>query len=423
MTAAAQQRPYPVPDNEAERLERLERYQILDTPAEEAFDRATRLASKIMDTPIALVSLVDRDRQWFKSRLGLDVPETPRDIAFCTHAIMTTDPLVVGDALNDKRFADNPLVLEQPKIRFYAGAPLTTRDGFNMGTLCAIDMVPHEPTADQIEALQDLAQMVVDELDLRAAGRLALEDVARRKQLDDLKSTFITEVNHELRTPLTSILGSLKILTSEAFGDLPEEVIEMLVIANRNGDQLLALVNDLLDMAKLDAGAMEFDFETLDVVGLVADVVENMSTFAREKNLTVEVTSTTPAMALLADRKGLVQVMTNLISNAVKFSPSDARVDVRVSTQAGSVRIDVKDYGVGIPDHQQQKIFEKFMQVRKAAAVGVAGQGPKGTGLGLSICKSIVEAHGGTISFESKENESTTFTVDLPIHVPTEAVS
>lgn len=408
-------RPYPIPDNEEARLARLEQYKILDTPAEDAFDRATRLASKIMGTPIALVSLVDRDRQWFKSRLGLDVPETPRDVAFCAHAIMTTDPLVVGDALQDERFADNPLVNEQPKIRFYAGAPLTTRDGFNIGTLCAIDMEPHAPTDSQIEALQDLAQMVVDELDLRATGRMALEDVARRKQLDELKSAFITSVNHELRTPLTSIIGSLKLLLSGAMEELPPQTTEMLAIANRNADHLLSLVNDLLDTAKLEAGAMTFEFQTLDLVALVREAVDNLHTYVVDKNLAIEVTPNQPDIPLLADKRGLLQVVINLLSNAIKVSPDQGRIHVTLTETNDQVRVDVTDEGPGLAKAELGRIFEKFMQGHATAKMGL-----KSTGLGLSISKSIVEAHGGTIFVTSPAGEGATFSVVLPVYLPLE---
>jgi diguanylate cyclase (GGDEF)-like protein len=161
----------PIPSDESGRLSALERYGVLDTEPEPAFDRITAIASRVLGVPIALVSLVDSERQWFKSRVGLDAHETHRDFAFCAHAILKDAPLVVPDACHDQRFAENPLVVGAPHIRFYAGAPLQSPDGFKLGTLCAIDIRPRELSAEQLATLRDLAALVVDELELRATLR------------------------------------------------------------------------------------------------------------------------------------------------------------------------------------------------------------------------------------------------------------
>ena len=170
----------PIPPNESERLAELHAYDVLDTPPEQVFDDITFLASKIFETPIALMSLVDRDRQWFKASIGLDVPETHRDLAFCAHAIWDpTDVLVVEDAAYDPRFSNNPLVTAFPSIRFYAGAPLQTPKGTALGTLCVIDRVAREFSADEEAALKALARLVTNELQMRKA----LLDLSNR--LDD----------------------------------------------------------------------------------------------------------------------------------------------------------------------------------------------------------------------------------------------
>jgi GAF domain-containing protein len=159
--------PYPVPANETERLAALRSYKILDTKPEEHFDELTRLAALICGVPISLISLIDTDRQWFKSRFGLDVQETPRAQAFCTHAIMQPEMFVVPDATKDERFAHNPLVTGDLQIRFYAGAPLTARDGHVLGTLCVIDHEPHTLTEAQKEALKIVSQLVIANFELR----------------------------------------------------------------------------------------------------------------------------------------------------------------------------------------------------------------------------------------------------------------
>ncbi|HMJ12916.1 MAG TPA: diguanylate cyclase [Polyangiaceae bacterium] len=199
----------PTPPRETERLAALRRYAVLDTPPERAFDRITALAARLFDVPIALVSLVDADRQWFKSCLGLDVRETSRDLAFCAHAILAEEPLVVPDATQDERFVNNALVAGPPRFRFYAGAPLRTPDGFLVGTLCVLDRRPRTLSAKELTVLVDLAAMVVDELELRLAVRMRAMFERLAQMSPDLIYIFDLAAGRNLydnRAP-TSVLG------------------------------------------------------------------------------------------------------------------------------------------------------------------------------------------------------------------------
>ncbi len=204
--------PAPLPENESERLEALRRYEVLDTESEGKFDDLTLLARHICDTPIALISFVDAERQWFKSRIGLTTSQTPRAVSFCGHAILEEDVMVVPDAAADERFADNPMVTGEPGIRFYAGAPLLTSTGHALGTLCVIDRKPKNLTEEQLEALRALARQVVAQLELRR--RLKKEREEAKEAIDERDTTLRLIVN-QMPAVLWSTDTELRLTSSD----------------------------------------------------------------------------------------------------------------------------------------------------------------------------------------------------------------
>jgi two-component system, NtrC family, sensor kinase len=192
-----------VSKNDRDRVAALQKYAILDTEPEQAFDDLTLLASFICKTPIALISLVDEDRQWFKSKIGMKPSETPRDIAFCSVAIQQPDVMVVPDTWKDDRFRDNPFVTSEPNIRFYAGAPLINEEGYALGTLCVIDKTPREITNEQTEALRALSRLVLAQLEFRRNLRLLKEVLTERSNDEHEREREILKLQQQL----TRVLG------------------------------------------------------------------------------------------------------------------------------------------------------------------------------------------------------------------------
>jgi GAF domain-containing protein len=193
----------PIPAHDHDRVAALQKYAILDTEPEQAFDDLALLASFVCKTPIALISLVDEDRQWFKSKIGMAASETPRDIAFCSAAIQQSDVMVVPDTLKDERFRNNPLVVSEPRIRFYAGAPLINEEGYALGTLCVIDQTPRDFEPDQKEALQALSRLVLAQLEFRRNLQLLKQALTDRTQAEHERERELIK----LQQTLTRVLG------------------------------------------------------------------------------------------------------------------------------------------------------------------------------------------------------------------------
>ncbi|MDR5900363.1 ATP-binding protein [Halomonas vilamensis] len=399
------------PEDELERLAALHAQGLLDTSAEERFDRLTRIAQQALGVSTVLVSLIDSDRQWFKSRQGLAASETPRNISFCGHAILGRALFEVPNALEDTRFHDNPLVTGAPFIRFYAGMPLYTPSGYALGTLCLLDPTPRELDNSERQLLTDLAACVEAEINQQAIDQV-------RERAEQMKGEFVSMVSHELRTPLTSISGALGLVTSGVLGTFSAEANQMLAIAHSNSKRLTFLINDLLDMEKLSAGKMRFDLKPEPLAPLVYQAVEALATYGREREVAITIQEPVANATVTADAQRLQQVLANLLSNALKFSHAGGCVVLSAEHKGDVVEISVQDEGEGVPAAFQSRLFEKFAQ---AENIDTRTQG--GTGLGLAISREIVERMGGEIGFHSVEGKGARFYFTLPVNAGSDTVS
>lgn len=734
----------PFPTDESARLNALCRYQILDTEPELAFDDLTNLAASLCNTPIALISLLDAKRQWFKSKVGIDVAETPREVSFCSHAILQPEILIVPDALRDKRFATNPVVVDEPYVRFYAGVPLLTSDGHALGTLCVVDFVPRELSDSQVEALQALSRQVIAQLELRrklmeaerlthqaqrseavlreseerfrtiadnspvliwmdgadkqtvfcnqtgliflglsldqivgagwqqnlhpddrqtwsnhygvafdaqipytveyrlkrvdgeyrwmletgvprflsdqsfagfvgscvditdqkaaeqgrqllksvtqaivtstdfhSALQIALQKVCeatqwefgeawvpasdravmacspawysttehltefrqqsegltfppgvgipgrvwlskrtewhqdvstasdttyfrakfalkaglkatlgipllandevitvlvfymfearqedqrlidliaastelglfiQRKQaeeemqkslvkeqeLNQFKSSFIAHLSHEVRTPLTSVLGLSSILLQQHFGPINAKQEQYMSMIHSSGEHLLKLINDLLDLAKIEAGKQELYPESVNVAELCQSAIAMVAVRAASKQQQLALELPVAIESIVVDQQRILQILINYLSNAVKFTPAGGSIILSSrlaseselaattipveSTDSQScilpdthfLVLEVRDTGIGIPPEKQQLLFRSFQQVE------VTSDHPyEGSGLGLALSKQLAELHGGRVAFTSTVGSGSTFSVWLPLN-------
>ena len=504
----------PLPADEAQRLQVLLDLNLLDTPPEARFDRITRLAARLFGVPTALVSLIDADRQWFKSRVGCDLSETPRSSSFCAHAILQDDVMVVRDACEDARFAHTPLVQGDNPVRFYAGSPIAAGDGHRIGTLCIIDRVPHEFGPEERALLRDLAGIVGNEvaaIELKvAAERQRCSEHAVRALLDHLPdgvllvddggaivscneaaermfgvpcaalarqsvadligiqpapvtrhegsarradgSLFAAEItiaamplegrthlavtvrdtapyraelervraanerrhhyfrtaSHELRTPMASILGFSELLLKREFDAATGR--ELMDIIHRQATRLISLVNQMLDLARIDSGgSAQMHPAWLDVREVLAKMQAALEDPAQAARLDLRPGAALPRV--FADPIRVQQALHNIVSNALAYSAPESRVEIDLRPEARDGRpgvlAAVRDQGVGMTPEQQGQVYDAFW--RAGALPDVAGNG-----LGMTIVREIVELHGGVVEIDSTPGGGSQVALWLP---------
>jgi signal transduction histidine kinase len=231
-------------------------------------------------------------------------------------------------------------------------------------------------------------------------------DATSEGEIDEMKNDFISVASHEMRTPMTSIKGALELLLGGYAGELPAEATELLGISLTAVDRLVRLINDLLDISKIESGKMELHLDKHDVGDIVRRSMRTLRALAETHRVSIQLDQPNPLPPVLADRDRLDQIVTNLLSNALKYSPADSVVHVRVGQFANTIRVTVTDEGPGIPVDQLERVFDRFMQLQGAK---------KGTGLGLTICRALIEQHKGSIWVDSEPGHGASFNFDLPV--------
>lgn len=372
--------------HETERLNALLNYEVLDSEDEKVFDELTELASAICGTQISLISLVDKDRQWFKSRVGLDAPETPRNIAFCSHAILQEKVFEVPNALEDDRFFDNPLVTGAPDIRFYAGAPLVTPEGLPLGTLCVIDREPKKLNEDQERALQILAKQVITQLELRIHTRQV-------ERINEQREKIFAVVAHDLRSPFNGIMGMSKILKSKAESLNPERIMQAAEGILASSHKVYQLLDELLQWTKNEMGAIKINAQGVKVEAVIQGTTDFLGDAADLKNVELK-TNIEGDLAVAADETLVKTVLRNLVSNAIKYTPEHGVVTLNAKQENDVVKISVQDTGAGIPADLKESLFSTTVE----SHVGSAGE--KGQGIGLKLCGDFIRKMHGKIWVE-----------------------
>lgn len=394
-----------IPENENSRLKALKEYSILDTLPEKEYDEITHLAAQITGMPISLISLIDEKRQWFKSHYGVEETESPREVAFCAHAINDQNHImIVPDSRKDERFHDNPMVTGDAKVIFYAGVPLVTSDGFSLGTLCVIDNKPNELSENQLKALSTLANQLMQLFELRKKtsdlNTRLFELEAQNKGLKE----FAHIAAHDIKSPLGNITALTNMLKDDYGEKMDSSGVELIDLIHSSSEKLTGLIDGILQYSKnthlLSQSKEEINFHKTmnEVIKLVGASKQTELNIDAQEHLTV-----------FTSKIALEQVLINLIANSIKYNDKEkVIIFVHAEEDDEFLKVNIADNGPGIKEEDKEKIFKIFETTSNTDKAG-----SKGTGIGLATVKSLVEGLGGKINVDSKPGQGAEFTFTI----------
>lgn len=397
--------------HDAQRLKALVQSQLLDSPSEEPFDRLTRLAATILNARISLVSLVETDRQFFKSQIGLPEPwatqrETPISHSFCKHVVASGKPLIIEDSRQHPVVHDNPAI-EELNVTSYLGIPLHNSEGQQLGSFCVIDTETRVWTESDAETMKALAEMVMTEIRLReeitAKEDALCELQSRNEELD----AFAHTVSHNLKNPISAIIGwaSLSAKYSEQMS-LPElmDIIKQMEDTASNA-------NDIINALLLLAGVSRTkpsEYGELNMFNILDDALSHLQIQITESSASIKIHDANTFPQCIGNRQWIEEVWKNYISNAIKYGGTPPKIEIGAEQLDNQVaRYWVKDNGMGLLPEEQSNLFIPFNRLPHTAQ-------QEGHGLGLSIVQKIIEKLGGEVAVTSRVGEGSTFSFTLP---------
>lgn len=402
----------PIAANEQERLLQLLRYEVLHTQYEEDFDQIVQLASSICKTPISTITLLDVHKQWFKAKIGIENTDGDRDTSFCGHAIHQSDIMEVEDALSDERFFDNPLVLGDPKIRFYAGYPLVSPAGYTLGTLCVIDNVPRSLTEEQKLTLRILGNQVMKLFELRLKNK---EEIARNQLIEEqkikleasksIKNKIISIIAHDVRGPVASVKAMIELTKDSSLSEA--EISELLGLLDKQLDSTLDMLTNLVEWGSILIKNEKSVLCRVDLAALTNKIISNLQPFASLKNNKIKNLVNTDCR-VQADENTLRFIMRNIISNANKFTSSGTIAITCETMNEREIKVSITDNGCGMNEEILQQLFNP---AKRQSREGTHKE--KGSGLGLILAKEFAEAMQIDMNVVSEQDKGTSFHLTL----------
>ena len=384
-----------IPPNDKKRLEKLREYEIIDTPPEEEFDKIAQLAATFFNCSSAFITFVDSDTVFFKSNISnITENKVPRQHSLCSLTILENKVTVIEDASAFDDLMESPYVCQPGGIRFYAGAPIITNEGYKLGSICVIDDKPRTATALELGILADLSKLVMDKLETRAKNKKAIA----------IQTEYINRSVHDLKNYVGNLILATDLLKE---ANIEKQFQKLPGIINRNALNLSHRLDYMLNLSKIESSAYKLHITSCNISDLLDEVINDYGALSNNKGQEL-IKQYESDIIINADCKAINEIFENLLSNAIKYSFPNSRIIIKAEEKDDKIIISFKDEGQGLTEKDLENLF-----VRYAKLSPVPTGKESSNGMGLTITKILVELHEGSIMAESQKNKGTTFFISL----------